>query len=279
VELGELKSVKDSKIDQIKKGKDMMTYEKELNLIKQVTKDIYEDAIQTIKKTSFKGEQDIVTSTDLYIERHLIDSIKNAFPNDFIHSEEYHNKTVLKDRTWLIDPIDGTSNYAADLGLYVVQIALYDQSDIVLSYIYAPVLNKTYHAVKGFGAFVNDQRYHVSDHHDPSNFMISMVGLSHKPSEVSYFKKIFDCAIKNKYKTRMLGSIGLELALTSESVFNLFYTNVTNLWDICPGLLLVREAGFMIVNERNEIYQLGDDHLFVCRDIKTLNLVKETILG
>lgn len=256
-----------------------MTYEKELNLIKDITKKIYEDAIKTVKKTSFKGEQDIVTSTDLYIERHLIDAIKSHFPNDFIHSEEYHNKTVLKDRTWLIDPIDGTSNYASNLGLYVVQIALYDQADIVLSYIYAPVLNKTYYAIKGEGAYLNDQKYHESDHHDASNFMISMVGLSHKPYETSYFKKICDFAIKHKYKTRMLGSIGLELALTSESIFNLFYTNVTNLWDLCPGVLLVREAGFLLVNEELKAYKLGDHHLFVCRNKKTLDNLKEEILS
>ncbi|BCR36079.1 inositol monophosphatase [Mariniplasma anaerobium] len=256
-----------------------MTYEKELNLIKNVTKKIYEDAILTVKKTSFKGEQDIVTSTDLYIERHLIDAIKSNFSDDFIHSEEYHNKTVLKDRTWLIDPIDGTSNYASNLGLYVVQIALYDKADIVLSYIYAPKFNKTYYAIKGKGAYLNDQKYHVSDQHDPSNFMISMVGLSHKQSETSYFKAILDLAIEHKYKTRMLGSIGLELALTSESIFNLFYTNVTNLWDLCPGVLLVREAGLLVVNENFETYKLGDQHLFVCRDTQTLNIIKEHILN
>lgn len=257
----------------------MMSYEKELNLIKSVTKKIYEDAILIVKKTSFKGEQDIVTSTDLYIERHLIEAIKSEFPNDFIHSEEYHNKTLLKDRTWLIDPIDGTSNYASQLGLYVVQIALYDQGDIVLSYIYAPAFEKTYYAIKGMGAFLNDQKYHADDHHDPSNFMISMVGLSHKTSDKLYFKKIIDLSIEHKYKTRMLGSIGLELALTSESIFNVFYTNVTNLWDICPGLLLVREAGLIIVNEKGEPYQLGDHNLFVCKDKKTLNILKENILA
>ncbi len=255
-----------------------MKYQKELDLLIQVTKQIYEDALLTIKETAFKGEQDIVTSTDLYIERQLIDSIKASFPNDFIHSEEYHNKTVLKDRMWLIDPIDGTSNYASNLGLYVVQIALYDKGDIVLSYIYAPMLNKTYYAIKDEGAYLNDQRYHVTDHHDPANFMISMVGLSHKTTDKSYFKKIIDLSIEYKYKTRMLGSIGLELALTSEGIFNLFYTNVTNLWDICPGILLAREAGYIILNEKNEPYQLQDHNLFVCKDLKTVEILKKHIL-
>src|SRR5690554_1662206 len=255
-----------------------MNYNNELNLLKTITKQIYEDAILTVKHTSFKGEQDIVTSTDLYIERHLIEKIKLAFPNDFIHSEEYHNKTILKDRTWLIDPIDGTSNYAAHLGLYVVQIALYDKGDIVLSYIYAPSFNKTYYAIKGEGAYLNDKKYHVSDKQDPSNFMISMVGLSHKSSDKTYFKKIIDLSIDHKFKTRMLGSIGLELALTSEGIFNLFYTNVTNLWDLCPGILLVKEAGYILLNEKNEPYQLQDKNLFVCKDQKSVDIIKNYVL-
>jgi len=166
-----------------------MNYQKELDLLKRVTKDIYEETILKVKDVTFKGEQDIVTSTDLYIERHLIKEIKAQFPSDTFHTEEYHSKTVLEDRMWLIDPIDGTSNYASNLGLYVVQIALYDKGDIVLSYIYAPMFNKTYYAIKGEGAYLNDQRYHVSDINKPSNFMISMVGLSHKSEDKTYFKK------------------------------------------------------------------------------------------
>lgn len=256
-----------------------MNYQKELDLLKSVTKKIYEDAILTVKHTSFKGEQDIVTSTDLYIERHLIDMIHSAFPNDFIHSEEYHNKTLLKDRTWLIDPIDGTSNYASHLGLYVVQIALYDKGDIVLSYIYAPILDKTYYAIKGEGAYLNEKRYHITDKQDPSNFMISMVGLSHKSTDKTYFKKIIDMSIEHKYKTRMLGSIGLELALTSEGIFNLFYTNVTNLWDLCPGILLVKEAGYILLNEKSEPYKLQDKNLFVCKDQQTVDLITKDLLS
>lgn len=255
-----------------------MKYQKELDLIKSITKNIYTEAISHARETSFKGEQDIVTSTDLYIEKQLVSAIKNTFPSDHIHSEEFYNKTTLKNRTWLIDPIDGTSNYAANLGLYVVQIALYDDKDIVLSYIYAPILNKKYHAIKGEGAYLNDKKYHKSDQLDPSNFMISMVGLSHHQSDKTYFKKIIDLSIKHKYKTRMLGSIGLELALTSEGIFDLFYTNVSNLWDLCPGILLVREAGYTLINEKNETYKLQDSHLFVLRDQYSIDITRKHIL-
>jgi myo-inositol-1(or 4)-monophosphatase len=255
-----------------------MKYKKELDLLKEIVKPTYEDATLYAKDVAFKGVQDIVTSTDLYIEKHLIKKILETFPNDLFHSEEYHSKTTLDNRMWIIDPIDGTSNYAADLGLYVVQIALYDQDDIALSFVYVPKFNKTYYAIKGEGAYINDKPYKTTDKNQPSNFMISMCGLSHKKEDKSYFKKIIDLSITHKYKLRILGTMGLELTLSSEGVFDLFYSNVTNLWDLCPGILLVREAGAILLNEKGEPYQLGDENLFVCKDEQALQLVKTEIL-
>lgn len=243
-----------------------MKYNQELNLLKDIVKPIYNDAVHFAKSVTFKGEQDLVTSTDLYIEKHLIEAIKKTFPNDLFHSEEYNSHTDLNDRTWIIDPIDGTSNYAVDLSLYVVQIALYDQNDIALSFIYAPKFDKIYYAIKGQGAYVNDQRYLVTDKNQPSNFMISMCGLSHKNEDKSYFKQVIDLSITHRFKLRILGTMGLELALTSEGIFNLFYSNVTNLWDLCPGILLSQEAGAILLNEQGKPYQLGDENLFICKD-------------
>ena len=255
-----------------------MNYLKELNLLKNIVKPIYKDACKYAKETTFKGEQDIVTSTDLYIEKHLINKILETFPNDMFHSEEYHSRTDLKNRMWIIDPIDGTSNYAVNLDLFVVQIALYDQDDIALSFVYVPKFDKTYYAIKGHGAYLNDQRILLSDMNQPSNFMISMVGLSHKNEDKTIFKKIIDLSITHKYKLRMLGSIGLELSLASEGIFNLFYTNVTNLWDLCPGILLSREAGAILLNEKGLPYHLGDKHLFVCKNEQAKNVLLKNIL-
>ncbi len=242
-----------------------MNYKKELDLLKIEIKRIYNQTKNQEILTKSKGEQDIVTSMDLYIEEEIIKAIKKEFPNDFFHTEEFHHETIIKNRTWVIDPIDGTSNYAKNLGLFVVQIALYDQSDIVLSYVYAPELDKTYYAIKGNGAYLNDHPYHVNDHHS-STFMISMVGLSHKKEDKIYYKKIIDYSIEHKYKLRMLGSVGLEIALTSEGIFDLFYTNVTNHWDLYPGILLLREAGAILLNEQGKVYQLDDLNLFACKN-------------
>ncbi|MFP4478917.1 MAG: inositol monophosphatase family protein [Candidatus Izemoplasmatales bacterium] len=254
-----------------------MNYSKELNLLKNVVHTIFDKTLDTIIQTHSKGIQDIVTSTDLFIEKKLVEAIKKNFPEDFFHTEEYHHKTHLKDRTWLIDPIDGTSNYARKLDLFVVQIALYDKGDIVLSYIYAPLFKQSFYAIKNQGAYLNDERYEVG-HSKSETFMISMVGLTHDNESKEYYNKIIDYGVNHRFKLRMLGSIGLELALASYGIFDLFYTNESNYWDIFPGLLLLREAGAILLNEQGKTYQINDKNLFVCKNEKVKDILINHIL-
>lgn len=242
-----------------------MKYQTELNLLKTHVKRIYEEIDNSLKEVSFKSGDEIVTTTDLYIERELIKVIKQAFPNDTFLSEEFHKDGDLVNRAWLIDPIDGTSNYAINFDQYCVQIALYDEDDLALAFIYVPYNYKTYYAIKGEGAYLNDQKIHVLDNKKPSNKMMSMVGYTNKHSDKTYYEKLLKHALKEQIKLRMLGSIGLELALTAEGIFTMFYTSVKNLWDLGPGVLLCKEAGAILFNEHGLPYQLGDTHLFVSK--------------
>lgn len=255
-----------------------MEYKEEVSLLKNHVKEIFELSRKEVISSKLKGEQDIVTSTDLFIETEIINVIKSFFPNDNFLTEEYYNTGSLLDRTWIIDPIDGTSNYASGLSEYVVQIAFFDNGEIQLSYIYYPALDSEYFALKDNGAYLNDLRYFVREREE-TTFMISMVGITHKTSDKYYYKKILDEAIARKYKMRMLGSIGLELALMSEGIFDLFYSNVTNVWDLYPGILLLREAGAILVNEQGNDYQLGDRNLFVCKNEEVLEFLKERIFS
>lgn len=243
-----------------------MHYQKELELLKTHVPRLYKEVKHQVKTVTFKDGGDIVTTTDLFIEKHLIEEINKVFPTDTFLSEEFHKDGVLQNRVWLIDPIDGTSNYAVDLDLFVVQIALYDHDDLALSFIYYPALNKTYYAIKGEGAFINGKKYSVNDNKKPSNKMMSMVGITSKNSDKKIYKTLLEYGIDNQYKLRMLGSIGLELAIASEGIFTVFYTNVKNLWDLAPGVLLARESGALLFNEKGESYRLNDEHLFVVRN-------------
>lgn len=254
-----------------------MKYIKELNLLKTHVPRIYKEIDSNLKEVSFKSGDEIVTTTDLYIESELIKVIKQDFPNDTFLSEEFHKDGQLVNRAWLIDPIDGTSNYAVNFDAYVVQIALYDDNDLALSFIYVPSNEKVYYAIKGEGAYLNDRRIHVLDNKKPSNKMMSMVGYTNKNSDKTYYEKLLKFALKNQVKLRMLGSIGLELSITAEGIFTMFYTSVKNLWDLGPGVLLCREAGAILFNESGKPYQLGDTHLFVVKSETYLQDILKSI--
>lgn len=242
-----------------------MKYQTELELLKTHVPRIYQTIDSSLKQVSFKSGDEIVTTTDLFIESELIKVIQSVFPNDTFLSEEFHKDGKLVNRAWLIDPIDGTSNYAVNLDLFVIQVALYDQNDLALAFIYNPNNQKTYYAIKGEGAYLNHQKITVHDNSKPSNQMISIVGFTNKHTDKAYYKKLYQYAFEEQIKLRVLGSIGLELALTAEGIFTLFYTSVKNLWDLGPGILLTREAGALLFNETGAPYQIGDTHLFVAK--------------
>ncbi len=252
-------------------------YTKELNLLKEVLPKLYQDTLKQTKDIKFKGPEDMVTSSDLYIESNLIKAIKEAFPTDTFLSEEFHSKAELINRTWIIDPIDGTSNYGVSLNLFVMQVALYDQNDIILSVIYYPSEHKFYYAIKGHGAYLNDQRYYVDSLFERQNDMLSMVGYTIRSTEKKYYTILLKHAIDKHFKLRMLGSIGLELMYVSTGVFTVFYSNIKNLWDLAPGVLLAKEAKAYLFNEKGLEYQLGDEHLFITKTKKLKNEIIDCI--
>jgi len=255
-----------------------MNYQKELDLLLKFIPNIFLETEKQERQISYKKKSEIVTSSDLFIERSIINLVLSVFPNDHFHSEEFNRDTLIQDRTWFIDPIDGTSNYAHNLDMFVIQIALYDQGDLVLSYIYAPRVNKIFYAVKGEGAYLNGKRIHTSSTLEDKNRLLSLVGISHDPEkDKSLFYQMIDFANKERIKVRILGSLGFELSELAEGSFTLLYTDVTNYWDIAPGVLLVREAGGIFINELGEPYKLGENHMIACADETIKNKIIEKI--
>lgn len=252
-----------------------MNYQKELDLLIKSVPLIYEQAKKIKKEISYKAGNEVVTTIDLFVESELIKKIKETFPLDTFLSEEFYQNEKLTNRTWVIDPIDGTSNFSVELDLFVIQVALYDQDAFVLSMIYNPTSNKMLYAVKGQGAFRNGVKYLVSDSKEKENLMLSMVGITTKHKDKSIYQKLIAHALVSNTKIRILGSIGLEMSLMSEGIFDIFYSSVTNLWDIAPGILLSKEAGALVFNEQGKPYQLGDKHLFVTKSERS----KAVLLG
>lgn len=251
---------------------------KEIKLLKRILKNAYKETLKTKTKIDYKDKGDIVTNNDILVEKYIIKKLQKYFPNDKFLTEEHFSKSPLTDdRTWVIDPIDGTSNYAYNLDLYVIQVALLVNKEIELSYIYMPFNNSHYYAIKDGGAYLNDELL-LNDNIDKKSLFLSLIGLTHENTDKEAFMRILNLAIKKNFKVRMLGSVGYELAKVSDNTFDMLATNVSNLWDIAPGILLVREAGFLLLNEKGEDYKFGDKFIVAIKHQKYFELLKDVFV-
>lgn len=216
-------------------------------IIEAVKREYFSGETNTNNKVNQKGEYDLVTALDLDIEKYIINSILNSFPYDTIISEETRNQTAIKERSWVIDPIDGTCNLANGIPIYGVQMAFMYHSEPVLSVIYHPSLKELFYAEKGKGAYLNDRRIYVKRDIPIKQAVISMGDFSKSNkhavrTQFRIMKNINDKILK----LRMWGAACFDLAYLAAGRTHAHIMFSKNIWDIVPGLFLAQEAGAVI---------------------------------
>ena len=185
-------------------------------------------------QVSIKGPTDFVSNADLKAEKIIIEELKKARPYYSIISEEdgsENNKD--KNNTWIIDPIDGTTNFLHGIPHFAISIALKAGNEIVSGLIYDPIKDEMFYAEKENGAFFNNQRIRVSKKRDLNSCLFASSGL-----------------LKNKIDLtlRETGSAALDMAYVAAGRYDGYFQNDLNLWDIAAGIIMVKEAGG-IINE------------------------------
>ncbi len=180
-------------------------------------------------QVSIKGPADFVTNSDKKVEKILIEELNKAKKNYSILSEEIGKiENSDKDNFWIIDPIDGTTNFLHGVPHFAISIALRHKNEIISGLIYDPIKNEMFYAEKDNGAFLNNQRIRVSSKKSLNECLFASGG-----------KK----EIKSKLNIRKSGSAALDLAYVASGRFDGYFQNELNLWDIAAGLILVTEAG------------------------------------
>ena len=180
-------------------------------------------------QVSIKGPADFVTNSDKKVEKILIEELNKAKKNYSILSEEIGKiENSDKDNFWIIDPIDGTTNFLHGVPHFAISIALRNKNEIISGLIYDPIKNEMFYAEKDNGAFLNNQRIRVSSKKSLNECLFASGG-----------KK----EIKSKLNIRKSGSAALDLAYVASGRFDGYFQNELNLWDIAAGFILVTEAG------------------------------------
>lgn len=233
-----------------------MACEKELRVAKQLAV----DAGKLVKKLAsgqleikFKGPVDLVTKADVESEKLIINQIKENFPGHAILSEEAEQdqaKEALKYNTsgqaeylWLIDPLDGTTNYAHGFSVYAVSIALAHQGEIVVGVVYEPNLAELFTAAKGGGAYLNDKPISVSKISELNKSLLATgfpYNLRKRPKEVLGY---FDAFTLRAQGVRRAGAAAVDLCQLACGRFDGFWELGLKPWDTAAGKLIVSEAG------------------------------------
>lgn len=194
---------------------------------------------QTNLDIDVKGPQDFVTNADIQVEAMLVDLLKTAFPDDQVFAEE-NSKDTKGDGIWVIDPIDGTTNYACGSDYWAVSVAWMWRGRVELGAIYAADRNELLVARRRRGAFLNGRKLTSLEH---SNLVTPLYhGYSNRTSHADYLKLL--ARLKNAgLSDRKLGSAALGLAHVARGDACAFYEKHLNSWDCMAGLLICAETG------------------------------------
>ena len=201
-------------------------------------------------RTSFKisskeGKNNFVTEYDLLAEQAIIETLKKYCPDSYFLAEESGNTGEINSNKvkWIIDPLDGTTNFANSLPVFCVSIAAELNNEIVAGVIYQPILDELYVASKGNGATRNGEQIVVSANSEfDSSFLVT--GFPYNVNEnPCNCVEVFVDIIKRGIPVRRLGSAALDLAYVAAGVFDGFWEIELNPWDTAAGAILVQEAG------------------------------------
>ena len=180
-------------------------------------------------QVSIKGPSDFVTNSDKKTEKIIIEELTKSRKNYSIISEEIGEiKNLDKDNVWIIDPIDGTTNFMHGIPHFAISIALNSNDEIITGLIFDPIKNEIFYAEKDNGAYFNNQRIRVSKKRSIKECLFATGGQEE---------------VDNKLNTRKTGSAALDLAYVGAGRYDGYFQKKLNIWDIAAGIIIVKEAG------------------------------------
>ena len=201
-----------------------------------------------------EGVNNLVTQADFASDKAIREVIKSAFPDHGIVSEESDEKISDSEYKWIIDPIDGTVNFANNIPICCVSIGLEYKGAILMGAVYNPILNEFFFAEKGKGATLNDEKIWVSNKTEVltsclvTGFPYTYLDHPNGPLEV------FSRLIREGIPVRRLGSAAIDLCWVAAGRFDGFYEHQLYPWDSAAGFLIVEEAGGKVTNLKGEPY-------------------------
>ena len=204
-------------------------------------------------QVSKKGPRDFVTKTDKIVEKILIEELSKSKKNySFITEESGKINNKDKENVWIIDPIDGTTNFLHGIPHFAICVALKSKEQIISGLIFDPIKDEMFFAEKNKGAFLNNKRLRVSNKSSIDDCLFSSNHAGVKFSDLNM---------------RYSGCAALDLAYVASGRLDGFFQNKINLWDIAAGCLMVEEAGGVV----NDINRFNSNNIDIKASSSTIN--------
>lgn len=214
-----------------------------LEIIRKAGDIVRESYLRRDSEIRYKGEVDLVTGCDLASEEFLVSAIRKQFPDHAILTEEQNISSPASDHLWIIDPLDGTTNFAHRYPFLAVSIACQLQGRIVAGAVYNPILQELFRAEAGAGAYLNDLPIRVSDQANLSQSLMATGFPYDRWQRGDYYIQEYLAFLKRTQGVRRAGSAAIDLCYVACGRLDGFFERKLKPWDLAAGSFIVREAG------------------------------------
>jgi myo-inositol-1(or 4)-monophosphatase len=204
-----------------------------------------------------KGLNNFVTDVDKNAEKRIVSELQGIIPSAGFIAEEGTSTKKGKRFNWVIDPLDGTTNFIHGLFPYAVSIALMEGKNTVLGVVYEAGLDECFYAFKGGKAYMNEKEIHVSSMERVADSLVATGFPYTEFSKMNEFFESLDFFMKNSHGLRRLGSAATDLAYVACGRFEAFYEYYLNPWDVAAGAYIVQQAGGQVTD-----FSKKDNYIF-----------------
>ncbi len=204
-----------------------------------------------------KGHNDLVSYVDKTAEKMIVTALKSLLPEAGFYTEESTDNTKGAFYNWIIDPLDGTTNFIHGIPCFCISIALLERDELILGVVHELNLDECFYAYQNGGAFLNGIQIHVSEINKLSDSLIATGFPYHNYDRMLPYMQVFDWCMRNTHGLRRLGSAAADLAYVACGRFEAFYEYGLNPWDVAGGAIIVKEAGGNVTDfsgEKNFIF-------------------------
>ena len=225
------------------------------------------------KDSSFKGDREIVTKTDKDTEKNIIKAISKLFPEHSFLGEESGTDSKESDYVWIIDPIDGTTNFSIHNPLWSISVGLAYQGEIIFGLIYIPVIDEIFSAAKGKGAKLNNKKLFLRNKL-PNLKAVHTFCHGYRDRDIKVALNYYLSQKTISLDCRQLGSAAIELCFVAAGRVDSLIIPGARAWDVAAGYLIAKEAGASVTDFNGKEWNLKSKDIAVCH-----NGVKKQVLA